>query len=71
MTGGVNMTRNTQIQIRLTPDEHAAMRQSATAGGWAHISDMVRDLVNQWQSAQRPTQTAQHQPDLQDAGPPL
>jgi len=65
------MTRNTQIQIRLTPDEHAAMRQSAKLGGWVHVSDMVRELVSKWQSEQHQKPTAQHQPDHHDAGPPL
>jgi len=65
------MTRNTQIQIRLTPEEHAAMKQTAKNGGWVHMSDMVRDLVNRWQSAQHHPATAQRQHAPQDAEPPL
>jgi len=67
------MAKTTQLQIRMTEAEKSDMRETAAAGGWRNIAEMLRDLVSRarTQSEQRLPGTAQSLPVHPDDEPPL
>lgn len=65
------MAKSTTVQVRVSAEEKAALREKAAAGGWRDISDLVRSLVAEQQSAEPLPVIEQSQPGPLDEQPPL
>ena len=66
--------KNKVFQIRASPEDIKGMRDTAAAGAWTSVADMIRDLVKEAsvkQSQQLPRETEQAQHDLHDGEPQL